>query len=828
MRVREGRGAGWLAAWPGELARDLAHSCRHLRRSPLFTAAAVVTLAVGIGLNTVVFTIADAVLHKAFPLVDGNDRLAYITTGVGCCVSVPDFEDWRAEARSFERMALVRGLPKTLAADRGDPARIDVTEVTAATFALVGQRPMLGRDFTPADERPGAAPVAILRYGAWERRFGADPSIVGRTVRLDGVATTVIGVMPRGFSFPQNQEVWVPLVRTADVLRRDARNTWFVVGRLHDDVTFAHARAEMTTLARRLGAAHPSTNGGRNAAVHVEDFEGFFIGRRAAATYRIMLAAVALVLVVACANLATLLLARTAARSRELAMRMAIGAGRVRIVRQMLVESLTIAAIGAAGGWLLARWGVRLYVLAAAGSGISDQTIGTWFDEVLAYRMDSRVFAYMAGLSALAGLLFGLAPALRASRFDLTTVLNEGGRHGGTRRQRAFVQVLITAEVAVALVLLGGAVGMVKGLVAALRPDATFAAEGLVAARLDLPGDRYGDGESRYRLFERLRAEMSGDGEVSRVAVTSRLPGGTAGTGNRRGFERAGASMVRDDQRPDVMVQTVSSGYFATVGVPLLAGRDFDAHDRNGRAPVAIVSRQFAAQQWAGAAIGQRVRLFTRGRAADWLTVVGVAPDIGSSGAPGIEPTVYLPHAQEPGAAMWLLVRPARGPEPAARVLRASVRRLDAELPIVTGPAPLTDWLAGAYRYRAVMAGLFAVFAAVAVLLACLGLYASVTQAVQTRSQEIGIRTVLGATAPQILKLVLGAAGRAVGGGAAIGVLVWLSVGFFLGATVREWSPQVTDVVLAATALLAAAVTGCLIPARRALAIDPGEALRTE
>jgi putative ABC transport system permease protein len=820
---RDARRFGWVE----DLARDAAYAWRGLRRSPLFAATAVLTLAVGIGLNTVVFTIADAVLYKAFPLVARNDRLAYVTTGVGCCVSVPDFEDWRARARSFERMALVHGLPKTLAVDRGDPERIDVTEITAETFTVAGQRPILGRDFTAADERPGATPVAILRHSAWERRFARDPSIVGRIVRLDGVPTTVIGVMPRGFSFPQNQDVWIPLVRTPDVLRRDARNTWFVVGRLRGGATHADARAEMATIGRQLAAEHPQTNRGRNREPHVEDFEGFFIGRRVAVTYRIMIGAVALVLLVACANLANLLLARTLARSRELAVRMAVGAGQSRIVRQMLVESLTIAGLGAIGGWILARWGVRIYALVATGSGVSDQLLGTWFDDVLEYRMDYRVFAYMAGISAIAGVLFGLAPAVRASRFDLTHGLNQGGRHGGSSGQRAFVHLLVMAEVALALVLLGGAVGMVKGMLAALRSGATFAAEGIIAAHLDLPASRYADGETRRRFYERLQEMTSANSGVARAALTSGFPGAPR-AGARRSFERAGAASVAEEERPTVTVQTVTSGYFSTLGLSLAAGRDFEPHDRTAAMPVAIVSRQFAAQQWGGEAVGERLRLFGNEGGGEWITVVGIAPDIVQSREQRPEPTVYLPLSQQPVAAMWVVARASGPPDAIAPILRDVVRALDAELPMVNRPAPLTDRLAGAYRYRAVMAGLFGIFAGIAVLLASLGLYAVVAQAVQARTREIGVRTMLGATAAQVLTLVLTDAFRAVGGGAVIGVVAWVVLGYALRATVREWSPHAADVAVAATALLFAALCGCLLPARRALAIDPAETLRAE
>jgi predicted permease len=378
--------------WFDDLGRDVAYAIRMLRRSPGFTAVAVLTLAVGIGINTLVFTVTNTVLFKGFPLVEGNDRLVYVTSGIRCCLSYPDFEDWRAQATSFTDLALVHGVPATITIGAGHPQLTNATEVTANTFRLVGQRPVLGRDFTDADVQPGAAGVAVLRYAAWQRWFAGDAAVIGRTIRVNGRVLTVIGVMPPGFSFPQNQDVWVPLVPTADVRRRDARENWFALGRLATGVTAEHARAEMDTIGRRLAAAYPATNDGRNRTPLVYTFEDFFIGSGAGAVYRAMWGAVAFVLLIACANLANLLLARGVAREREIAVRMAIGAGRARVIRQLLVESLLLSAIGGIGGWWLARAGVRVYAAMANGSGISEETFGSWFMDVLDYSMDDRAF----------------------------------------------------------------------------------------------------------------------------------------------------------------------------------------------------------------------------------------------------------------------------------------------------------------------------------------------------------------------------------------------------------------------------------------------------
>ncbi len=325
-------------------------------------------------------------------------------------------------------MALVHGKQQSYTDDgSGFPETFYTTEITANTFSVVGLKPFIGRDFTHADEVPGASPVAILRYGFWERRYGEDPSILGKTVRVNGVPTTVIGVMPRGFSFPQNQDLWVPLVPTAEVMRRDNRNTWFAVGRLAEGVSEDAARAEMATIFGRLRDAHPETNNGPHQRETVYRFHEFFIGSNATTIYQALFGAVSFVLLIACANLANLLLARSMGRSREISLRLALGAGRWRIIRQLLVESLMIAAVGGLLGYGIAYWGAGIYAAVANGVGASDALNGTWFDNMFDYSIDYRVVAYLAAISVGTGLLFGLAPALKLTRTNVNASLQDGG-----------------------------------------------------------------------------------------------------------------------------------------------------------------------------------------------------------------------------------------------------------------------------------------------------------------------------------------------------------------------------------------------------------------
>ncbi len=323
---------------------DVRFGFRMLAKNPGFTAMAVAMLALGIGINAAVFTVTNATLFKGFPLVARNDGILYMTTGINCCVSYPDFKDWQAQAKSFDGMAIVHGTNKSYRDHAGFPETAYTTEVSANTFRLAGVKPILGRDFLPSDETPGAPQVAILRYGFWERRYGKDPGAIGRKVEINGAPATLIGVMPAGFSFPQNEDMWVPLVPTGDVLKRDNRDTWFVFGHLKAGVTRATAGAEMETIGRRLAAAYPATNQGRNLLPHIFNFDEFFIGSNATMIYEAMWGAVGFVLLIACANLANLLLARAIGSSRELSIRVALGSGRWRIIRQLLVESIMLSA----------------------------------------------------------------------------------------------------------------------------------------------------------------------------------------------------------------------------------------------------------------------------------------------------------------------------------------------------------------------------------------------------------------------------------------------------------------------------------------------------
>ena len=829
---RDARGFPFLDS----LLRDIRYALQAFLGNPGFTAAAIAMLAVGIGINATLFTVTNAVLFKGFPGVVGNDRILYMTTGRGCCVSWPDFKDWQAQAKSFEGMALVHGIGATFSDRNGFPERYDATEVTAGTFGLVGERPILGRDFIPSDEIPGAAPVVILRYAFWERRYAKDPAVIGSTVRLNGVPTTVIGVMPRGFSFPQNQDLWVPLVPLPELWKRDKRDTWFVFGRMAAGVTLKTARAEMETIGRRLAIAYPLTNSGENMIPRVLNFRGFFIGPNATLTYAAMLGAVGFVLLIACANLANLLLARAMSRSREISVRIALGAGCWRIVRQLLIESIMLSSLGGFFGWLIARWGVHFYALAPNGSGISDQIFGgIWFDNILDYSMDYRVFSYLIAVSIGTGLIFGLAPALRLSKLDLNATLKDGGRGStGGWYGRRLSSLLVIVEMALAVVLLIGAGVMIRSFLNVYSAPLGFRPENILTALISLPKARYSQTKAQTLFYDRLRARLKATPGVKSMAIASALPGRSASAVPYEAAEAQTAAQPSGDEpgRPTVTALVVSPAYFETLGVAVSSGRGFGPADESSNAASAIVNRRFASLNWQNEnPLGKRLRLFKARQPAAWLTVVGVVPNIAQNGAnwQEFDPVVYEPYLQSPAPEMWVIVRTLVSPGTLTVAVRREIRALDPDLPITLGPTPLAERLAPAWQYRGLTAALFLIFALIALLLASIGLYAVTAHSLSRRTQEIGIRVALGARASDTLKLLLGQGMPPVLTGLIIGLGVSLPVNRVLKSALVLVSPSDPVAIACGSAVLILAATlGCLIPARRASRVDPVVALRHE
>ena len=805
------------------LFRDMRYAARTLRNSPGFTVVAVMTLAIGIGVNAAVFTVTNAVLFKGFSYIERSDRILYMTSSEGCCVSYPDFEDWRAQAKSFQGMAIVHGVQVTLSDKGGFPEYRYATEVSSDTFRLIGREPILGRDFTKSDEIPGSAHVVILNYSFWESRYGKDPTVVGRTVRINGAPTTVIGVMPPGFTFPQNQDLWVPLIPTPNALKRANRDTWFVFGRMADGVTIESARAEMETIGKRLEEAYPLTNKGFPPVVR--NFAGFYIGPNASLIYGSLWGAVGFVLLIACANLANLMLARALGRSREISVRMALGAGRWRVVRQLLIESTILSAVGGFIGWWIANWGVRAWEL------VSMQPGHSWFDHVLDYSLDFRVFTYLIAISAGTGLLFGLAPAIRLSKLDVNAALKDGGRGstGGARGSRLSA-LLVVAEMALAVILLAGASVMIRSYVNTYSADVGVQSKKILDGIPNLLAVRYPDATARFSFYDRLKTRLQAIPGVESVALASSIPLFGA---SRLSYELEGASPADEQSRPALSAVTVGPGYFRTMGAAVLAGRDFNETDGFSAAfsapQVAIVNQRFARRFWPGEnPLGKRFRLFIGNSPEAWLTVVGVVSNILQSdmARPELNSLVYLPWRQMGAGDMNVLVRTSVPPGNLRTIFRNEVHALDSDMPIF-GPYTLIERLQTRYWDKARYTGLFLIFAVIALLLASVGVYAVIAHSVSRHTQEMGIRMALGAAARDMLNLVFREGMLPVGIGLVIGLAASLGVNRVLKAELVQVSPgdPLTLIVTSAVLIFSAAL-GCWIPARRAMRVDPAVALR--
>lgn len=807
---------------------DVRVSFRTLLKNPGFTAMAVATLAIGIGINAAVFTVTNAVLFKGFSYIDRSDRILYMSSYEGCCVSYPDFLDWRAQAKSFEGMGIVHGVSVVFGDKAGSPEYYFATEVSSDTFKLIGHSPILGRDFAASDEIPGAPHVAILSYGFWERRYGKDPGILGRSVQLNGVPTTVIGVMPQGFFFPQNQDLWVPLVPTPNVLKRENRDTWYAFGRVKAGVSIQSARAEMDTIGHRLESAYPAANKG--LLPKVRTFHEFYIGPNATVIYGSLWGAVGFVLLIACANLANLLLARAVGRSREISVRIALGAGRWRIIRQLLIESLMLSLLGGFAGWWIAKLGVGAYQLVAAQSpGAS------WFDHVLDYTMDWRVVSYLMAISIGTGLLFGLAPALRLSRLDVNATLKDGSRGAtGGRHGKRLSAILVITEVTLAVVLLAGAGVMIRSFLNTYGADLGVKSENLLFTFVGMPNagppsNATGRTQAEISFFDRIVARLAAVPGVESVALVTHPP---ADGSARLPYELAGAPPASDRpgvQRPKLSTLIISPDYFRTVGASVLAGRDFGNADGPSGSPVAIVNQRFASKFWPGEnPLGKRLRLLDGTE--PWRTVVGVASNIVQDDREGQQngPLLYVPFRQNPQATMSILALTRVPPASLSTAIRSQIQALYPDLPVY-GPFPLTANLRGMYWNRGLYGSLFLIFAAIALLLASIGLYAVIAHSVNQRTQEIGIRMAIGATASDIRKLVFNQGMLPLGIGLAIGLAASFGVNRLLASELVRVSPgdPVTLAIVSAVLLLSATL-GCMVPARRAMRVDPLVALRHE
>jgi putative ABC transport system permease protein len=819
---RDQRGLPFVDA----LRQDVRYGVRMLRRTPGFTAAALLTLTIGIGANTAVFTIVDAVLLRPLPYAD-PDRLVTVgdsgpdgsVSGVGLATAV----DWRERSRSFEQLAMMRLWMPTLVSG-GEAERLPAVRVSWDYFDVLGARPALGRGFTAADDRQDGWRVVLLSDRLWRRRFAADPAIVGRTVELNDQIFRVIGVMPASFEpldaqryFDTAADIWVPIGADQAGCRLRCRSI-YAVGRLKPGVTLAGATTEMNGIRAQLRLEHPADY--EAGAVSVVSMREALTGHVRTALF-VLLGAVGFVLLIACANVANLLLARAVARERELSLRAALGAGRGRIARQLLTESLMLSAGGAAGGLLLAMVATRGL------ASIAPVTLPRLEHAAI----DGRVLVFTAATAVLTSVLFGLLPAWRAgaARAHQTLAIDSRGSAGGRSRARA---VLVVADLALALVLLAGAGVMLRTMAALAQVSRGFDATRILALQFSLTGRAFGDERAMIAFQERAIDRIGALPGVDSVALAGQIPFARAGggAGDCWGFHAAGRMKPNPSDDPCVERFGITPGYFGVMSIPVLSGRAFTAADTSSARRVMLISQSTATALWGDAdPIGAQVRIGQADRGA-WWTVVGVAGDvhIGDLAAP-VMPSMYTPETQITSAYLTAIVKSSND-EPAALAssVRRALRELNPAVPVYA-VATLASLVDKASAERLFVMRLLGGFAVVAVLLAAIGLYGVVSYGVGQRAREIGVRIALGAQRRDVMRLVLASGLLLVGIGVAAGLAAAVAVTRFLGALVFGVSPVDPLTFAAAAALLTlVALAAHWVPVRRALRIDPARALRAE
>ncbi|HVU24024.1 MAG TPA: ABC transporter permease [Opitutus sp.] len=795
---------------------------RHLAKSPGFTALVVLTLALGIGATVLTFSLVDALLLRPFPAV-APERLVALhevsasgAFSAGVAISYSNFADWRRDNHTLAAAALYENAGYAVA-DGAASEHVSGANVTAGFFATFGIAPALGRGFTPLEESAAGPRVVVLSHDLWQRRYAADPAALGRTIRLDSEAYTIVGVMPPGFRYPGNAALWTPVHVTASADDRGTRS-YDGVARLKPGVSVAQARADLNVVADRLAAAYPLTNA--LYGVQVEPFIASISAefRRSVLT---LFAAVGCLLLITCVNVASLLLARGAAREREIAVRLALGAGRARVVRQLLGESLLLGLAGGGLAVLIALWGVALLPRLLAPDA------PYW----LQFTLDGRVLAFSIAVTVVAALGFGLAPAWQLSRLSLNEVLKQSGR-SGTVARTGLMRLLVGCELTLALVLLTGAGLLVKSFLRLHAVDPGFDPHSVLAFRLDLPAATYpGDAQQRdaaQQLVTRLQA-LPG---VTSAALVSDLPLAHSNWG--RGFTLAGRAPPAPGHIPHALNRVVSAGYFDAMRIPLKQGRGFDRRDTLASAPVAIVDETFVRRFFPGQdPVGQHVRY--GGAQADnhnpWMEIVGVVGDVrhgdlqGSNPGPGL----YVPLAQQAASyGAYYVLRTAGDPAALIDSARAAVAGLDAAL-APEEMQPMTRLVRDASWRSRLLGGIFSAFAVLALGLAALGIYGVTAFATSHRTREFGVRLAVGAQPADILRLVLGGGLRLAFAALALGLVLAFGLTRFMAAQLYAVNPHDPLVFAGVALLLAATATlACLLPARRATRVDPVEALRTD
>jgi len=804
------------------IIKDVRFAIRGLLKHPGFTAIAVVTLALGIGGSTSIFTVVNAALLRGLPY-KSPDRLYHLWEQTPKQefpkreFSYPDYQDYQQNS-VFEGLAAYTGGGAILSG-QGDPESLNAPRVNAAFFSVLGVEPLLGRTFQNGEDNQNGPKVTVLTYGLWQRRFGADPNIIGRGLTINGESYTVIGVLPASFQFAlRSADLFLPYQPTQAQLTRRYMHGTNLIGRLKPGKTPEEAQSELNLIAGRIEQQFSDSHAGIKA--RVVPLQEEIVGN-VRPILLVLLGAVGFVLLIACANVASLLLTRSIARQKEVAIRSALGASRWRVIRQLLTESILLSLAGGIAGLLIAYWGVPALVSVLPQSQLSAMPFLT------SLRIDTGILAFSVALSLLTGLIFGLAPALQSSKLDLNEALKEGGRQTSAGAGHRLRSAMVVTEIALAVVLLVGAGLMMKSLLRLLQTNLGFQTENLLTMTVILPPAKYTDVNQQINFNDQLRQHVQSLPGVVGAGTVNILP---VNSGNTTRFYIDGDPVPAPGKETEANIRTVSDDYFKTLGVPLLAGRMFDERDGPNKPGVVIIGKTIADRMFAGRdPVGRRLRYASV--QADPVLIVGVVGDVKITGIDeAIRPVLYYPFRQSSSIFANLVARTNSDPNTLAGAVRNEVRTLEPDAAILN-VRTMDEMIAQTpasfmRRFPALVIG---IFAGVALLLASIGIYGVVSYSVSQQTHYIGVRMALGASPADILKMVLkqglllALLGVGIGVGAALGLMRLLRTLLY-----QVSATDVTTFAIVTGTLFVVALLACFLPARRATKVDPLVALRYE
>jgi putative ABC transport system permease protein len=799
--------------------QDLRYALRMLRKKPGFTLVAVITLALGIGANTAIFSVVNGVLLRPLPIKE-PDRLMMIRETKlpqfpEFSVASGNFLDWQKQNTVFERLVAFRGVSFNLIGT-GDPERLRGMAVSDGFFPMLGGQPQLGRDFLAEENKPGHSNVVILSQGLWQRRFGGDAKILNQSITLDAQSYTVVGIMPAEFRLDDREtDLWTPVAFTEQHAQNHGGHSFAAIGQLKRGVTPEQARAELSAIAGRLAAQYPQDVGWNIKLIPLQEFSV----RSIKPALLVLLVAVAFVLLIACVNVANLLLARAAGRQKEIATRSALGAGRWRIVRQLLTESVLLAIVGGAVGLLLARWGMALLLQLAPQD----------LPRLSSVSLDGRALAFTAAITLLTGLFFGLVPALQASKPNLNETMKDAGR-GSTEggRRQLIRNTLVVLEVASALVLLVGAGLMIKSFWRLQQVDPGFDPQNALTMSVQLPKGKYPEEVQQVAFFQQLLERTAALPGVQAAGASQVVP--LSGSDMVLAFEIDGRPPLPPDATQSTNYYSVSADYFKSMGIPLRRGRGFTERDTKESPKVAVINETMAKKMFPDEEpLGKRITFDNREKNPEWFEIVGIVGDVKQYGLDQATTLqTYEPYTQQTFPSMTLVVRTAGNPANMSAAIRSEILKLDKDQP-ASNVRTLSEFFSTSIAQQRFAMALLGVFAAVALILAAVGIYGVLSYAVTHRSHEIGIRMALGAGRGDVLRLVVGQGMLLTVIGVAGGLvtafaLTRLMANLLFGVTATDASTFAG----VATLLMAVALLACYIPARRATKVDPLVALRYE